>query len=114
VVRETAGNQRERENSGRMNMLVLSRKAGEAIAIDGGIKVTVIAVHGKTVKIGVEAPDDVLISRMELLIDSEALSAQDCEINPVEVIARKIHREGPSKSRHTGGGCHMRAAMILR
>ena len=43
-------------------MLVLSRKAGEAIAIDGGIKVTVIAVHGKTVKIGVEAPDDVLIA----------------------------------------------------
>jgi len=47
-------------------MLVLSRKVGEAIHIDGQIKVTVVRISGNRVKIGVEAPDDVHIIRKEL------------------------------------------------
>ena len=47
-------------------MLVLSRKVGEAIHIDGQIKVTVVRISGNRVKIGVEAPDHVQIIRTEL------------------------------------------------
>ncbi len=37
-------------------MLILSRKSGESIVIDGRIHVKVVRVEGETVKIGIEAP----------------------------------------------------------
>lgn len=47
-------------------MLVLSRKADEAICIDENIKLYVLSVQGKKVKVGIEAPPDVHILRGEL------------------------------------------------
>ena len=47
-------------------MLVLSRKAGESINIDGRIKVKIVKIKGNQVRIGIEAPDDVAIVRSEL------------------------------------------------
>ncbi len=47
-------------------MLVLSRKRGEAIAIGNGVTVTVLAVHGERVKIGVVAPAEVPVHRQEI------------------------------------------------
>lgn len=48
-------------------MLVLSRKQQESIVIGDNIKITVVAVQGDKVKLGVEAPKDVLIFRSELV-----------------------------------------------
>ena len=42
-------------------MLVLTRCSGEKIQIGDDIEVTVIAVKGNHVKIGIEAPEDVLV-----------------------------------------------------
>jgi carbon storage regulator len=47
-------------------MLVLTRKLGEKIVIDGGITVTVLEIAGQRVRVGVQAPDDVRILRGEL------------------------------------------------
>ena len=47
-------------------MLVLSRKVGESIYIDGTIKVTIVTVRGNRVKVGIEAPEEVQIVRSEL------------------------------------------------
>ena len=47
-------------------MLVLSRKVGERILIGDNISVTVVRVAQGTVRIGVEAPDDLPIVREEL------------------------------------------------
>jgi carbon storage regulator len=47
-------------------MLVLSRKHGESIVIDGGITVTVIKIKGNTVQIGIDAPRETPICRSEL------------------------------------------------
>jgi carbon storage regulator len=47
-------------------MLVLSRKHGEAIVIGDGITVTVLAVEGGRVKLGVVAPREVPIHREEI------------------------------------------------
>jgi carbon storage regulator len=49
-------------------MLVLSRKKGDSIVIDGSIKVTVIEVRGNMVRLGVEAPQDVRVHRGELAV----------------------------------------------
>lgn len=50
-------------------MLVLSRRVGEKIEIGNGITVTVLRVTGKTVRIGIEAPECVSIRRSEIILD---------------------------------------------
>jgi len=47
-------------------MLVLTRKIGEAIAIDDHIKITVVQIKGKQVRIGIEAPKETKIHREEI------------------------------------------------
>lgn len=48
-------------------MLVLTRKEGEKIVIDGHIVVTVVSSHGGKVRLGIDAPRDVKIWREELV-----------------------------------------------
>ena len=48
-------------------MLVLSRKAGQSIMV-GNVSVSVLRVCGSAVRLGIEAPRDVPVSRQELLI----------------------------------------------
>jgi carbon storage regulator len=50
-----------------MDMLVLSRKPQERILIGNNVQVTVTAIHGDRVSIGVTAPKDVPVLRAELL-----------------------------------------------
>ena len=52
-------------------MLVLTRREGERIAMGDDIVVTVVSIQGNKVRLGVSAPDDVVIRRGELLIDVE-------------------------------------------
>ncbi len=47
-------------------MLVLSRKVGEKLIIDGNISVEVVKIQGNRVTIGIVAPSDVKILRGEL------------------------------------------------
>jgi carbon storage regulator len=47
-------------------MLVLSRKLDEVILIGNTITITVCAIRGDKVRIGIEAPDEVVILRKEL------------------------------------------------
>jgi carbon storage regulator len=48
-------------------MLVLTRKPGEKLIIGNGITVTLVAVRGGRVRLGIEAPGDVSVLRSELL-----------------------------------------------
>jgi carbon storage regulator len=52
-------------------MLVLSRKNGESVRIDGGITITVLQVRGNRVKVGIEAPQTTTIMRSELEANNE-------------------------------------------
>ena len=47
-------------------MLVLSRKTSEVICIGPNIYVTVLAIQGGRVRLGIEAPTEVPIRRSEL------------------------------------------------
>jgi len=47
-------------------MLVLTRKAGEAIVIGGQVRVVVVATRGDRVRVGVEAPEEVSVDREEV------------------------------------------------
>jgi carbon storage regulator len=47
-------------------MLVLSRKEGQRIRLGDSIVVTVVRVSGDKVRVGIEAPADVIVLRDEL------------------------------------------------
>ena len=48
-------------------MLILSRKAGDAILIDGGIRIVVLGVDAGGVRLGIDAPTSVGIVREEVV-----------------------------------------------
>lgn len=47
-------------------MLVLSRKVGEKLVIDGNITVEIVKIQGNRITVGIAAPADVKILRGEL------------------------------------------------
>ena len=47
-------------------MLVLSRRVGEEIVIDGNIILKVVAIQGDRVRLGITAPPDVAVDRLEV------------------------------------------------
>ncbi len=47
-------------------MLILSRRAGEAIVVDEKTTLTVLSIKGRQVRIGIDAPDDVSVHREEI------------------------------------------------
>lgn len=47
-------------------MLILTRNSGETLCIGDDITVTVLAVHGNQVRIGINAPKSVAVHREEI------------------------------------------------
>ena len=47
-------------------MLILSRRQGEAVLLDGGIRLVIVACDRRGVRLGIEAPPEVGIVREEL------------------------------------------------
>jgi carbon storage regulator len=61
-------------------MLVLSRKESERIRLGDSIIVTIVRVSGDKVRIGVEAPSNVLVLRDELKPHSPAESPTGADV----------------------------------
>lgn len=66
-------------------MLVLSRKCGQSIRIDDTISVTVLAVRGGKVKLGLSGPADVPFHREEVYRKIHSNGAQPNPGQPVPV-----------------------------
>ncbi|MFJ8246270.1 carbon storage regulator CsrA [Peribacillus asahii] len=64
-------------------MLVLTRKLNESIMIGNDIEITVLAVEGEQIKLGINAPKHVDIHRKEvyLSIQQENNQALNTEVN---------------------------------
>lgn len=62
-------------------MLILSRKPGESIVIDGRIIVRIVRLEGDLVKLGIEAPADVPVHRQEVYVEIQN-SNQEAMIDP--------------------------------
>jgi carbon storage regulator CsrA len=87
-------------------MLVLSRKSGEAIVLAGNITIQVLGIEHDRVKIGVDAPQDVLVLRAELVPGFEP---------PAAVLAeRPMHAHHAHAHNHRMDGLSPRHLRPLR
>jgi carbon storage regulator len=50
-------------------MLVLSRKLGQSFRVANEVRVTVVKIDRNSVRIGIEAPDDVQVQREEIVFE---------------------------------------------
>ena len=75
-------------------MLVLGRKKGETIIIDDNIEITVTAIEGETVKLGISAPKHITIHRQEIYLEiqEENKRAKSNVINLSDFLSMKKGR----------------------
>ncbi len=67
-------------------MLVLSRKETEKIRLGDSIVITVIRLAGDKVRLGIQAPRDLVVLRDELE-SFETLAAAPAQVSPAETTA---------------------------
>lgn len=58
-------------------MLVLRRKRDEVICIGDAIRITIIAIEGDRVKLGIVAPREIEVDRLEVREEKERARQQD-------------------------------------
>lgn len=86
-------------------MLILTRKLGESIAIGDDIKVSVLGIHGRQVRIGIEAPQDVIVHREEIYLKVQeenrnaSKSIKDDLVNVVKLLKDKIQGKSSERKR---------------
>lgn len=75
-------------------MLVFTRKRNEAITIGDGIEVRVLRVGKDGVRLGVSAPRDVAVHRLEIyeLVSAANASASSAGPIAVEHVAERLRR----------------------
>lgn len=76
-------------------MLILSRKPGESIVIDGRITVKVMRVEGDVVKIGIEAPAEVPVHRAEVYVEIQK-NNQEALVNSGVKLPKLVSKESAS------------------
>ena len=57
-------------------MLILTRRLGESITIGDNIKVSVLGIHGRQVRLGIDAPPEVVVHREEIYVKIQAENRQ--------------------------------------
>ena len=56
-------------------MLILGRQIGQSFYIDKDIKIKLLSIHGKQIRVGIEAPKNINIVREELLDTRKSATA---------------------------------------
>jgi len=86
-------------------LLILTRKIGEGIILGDDIRIAVLEIRGKQIRIGIEAPPDVVVLREEIYqrIQEENLQAagvRDVDLKEITKIwkQKKENEPGPPKN----------------
>lgn len=62
-------------------MLVLTRKQDEAIQIGDDIEITVLAIEGDQIKLGIDAPKSIDIHRKEVYLDIQQQNSEAANVS---------------------------------
>jgi len=82
-------------------MLVITRKVDEAIVIGDGIEIRVLRVGKDGVRLGVTAPADVAVHRLEIynaICDANASAARDASDAALRKIVDRFRRQASPES----------------
>ena len=85
-------------------MLILTRKLGESITIGDDIRVSILGVRGRQIRIGIEAPSNVVVHREEIYVKIQNENRKASKtikgdlLGMVKMIKGKITGEPDTKS----------------
>lgn len=79
-------------------MLVIRRKPGEAIIINGCIEIRVLSSNENRVQLGIKAPTEVVILREEVLLAAESNRMAAAPVGPdrLSTLARELRAARPA------------------
>jgi carbon storage regulator len=80
------------------DVLVLTRKSNQSIMIGDDIEVSVLAIMGEKVRIGIEAPRSVPVFRKEVYVEIQQDRATSEKEEVDEALDRLKSPEGPSST----------------
>jgi carbon storage regulator len=83
-----------RRREGGPSVLVLTRKPNQSIMIGDDIEVSVLAIMGEKVRIGIEAPRSVPVFRKEVYVDIQR-DRDSAEPAEVDEALERLKTEGP-------------------
>lgn len=81
-------------------MLILTRKIGEGIILGDDIRISVLEIRGKQIRIGIEAPSDIVVLREEIYqrIQEENLRAagvRDVDLKEIAKLWKQKKEDEP-------------------
>jgi carbon storage regulator len=71
-------------------MLVLTRKSNQSIMIGDDIEVSVLAIMGEKVRIGIEAPRSIPVFRKEVYLEIRQDSSPEDAVQEVDAALEKL------------------------
>jgi carbon storage regulator len=76
-------------------LLILTRKSGEGLFIGDDIRITIVEIRGKQIRLGIEAPTNIVVLREEIYqrIQEENLQAAGAQDKDVTEIAQLWRQE---------------------
>jgi carbon storage regulator len=72
------------------SMLVLTRKSNQSIMIGDDIEVSVLAIMGEKVRIGIEAPRSIPVFRKEVYLEIRQDSSPEEAVQEVDAALEKL------------------------
>lgn len=85
-------------------MLILSRKSGESIVIDGRIIVKIMRLEGDVVKVGIDAPIEIPVHRQEVYEEIQKSNKESLTDNRAKLPRLAPGTSNSAASSHRGNG----------
>jgi carbon storage regulator len=79
-------------------MLVLTRKSNQSIMIGDDIEVSVLAIMGEKVRIGIEAPRSIPVFRKEVYLEIRQDSSPEDAVQEVDAALEKLKTQAEPKT----------------
>lgn len=86
-------------------MLVLTRRLGEAIVIDGCVHVQVAAIQGDKVRLGIDAPEEIRVDRLEVHQRRAQFADAVPEADSMLVVPNRTESVAPGRPADLEGTC---------